>query len=176
MGASTRQLDRTDAGAAVRAAQDAIDRAIQVGGLTGDPLQHVLQAQSAMLGAMHQLHVDSSRTLAQQLAEAAAATQDVERITKAHAEALRPALGNEMREAGYDIAQRCAVRLDRRSAMRFAGCIFAAMLFGCVVGAFIDNYFTSGVTWHVPAACGTDSGGKTWCQPGVWLGDIRPPR
>ena len=54
----------------IRAAQEELARAVQVAGLTNDPLRHALLGLSAHLGAMHRLFVDGSLTLSRAIDDA----------------------------------------------------------------------------------------------------------
>lgn len=159
--ASTRPNETEDVGASVRAAQDAINRAIQIGGLTGDPLEHVLRAQSEMLGAFHGVFLAGERSLA----EAQNSTLTTERIAKAQMEALKPELLSVMDRGGRRVADTCVVRLDRRMAVLFS----VGLLIAALAGGLFDHFVIGSRYTFVPQACGIDHG-RQWCVPGVWLG------
>ena len=70
MTARREHLIADEAGAAVRAAQDALNEQVRRGALTNDPLRHYLEAMSVALGAMHKMFVDGTLTIAEAVEEA----------------------------------------------------------------------------------------------------------
>lgn len=147
--------EEPDVSAQVRQAQDQLTHAIAKAGLTNDPFRHLFEALSSHIGAMHALYV-------------AGQTTDFQRLEKSLGEALE----RRMDRAGRVIADRCMVRLDRR-ATRLVVALFAVVALGAgVLGGVIDHYLIGQSAWRAPAACWAE-GGKTLCQPGVWLGERR---
>lgn len=162
---TTRKPHDDDASVAIRAAQDEIERTIQVGGLTGDPLAHVLRVQATVLGAMHQLYLDGAKTLADQMANAPhpVSLEDLRKANAEQLDAVEQKVTAAMTRSGQEIARRCLVGVDRRAAMLFGA---AVVLAGAICGGV--GYW-AGAKASGPVEVCWKADGQTVCGAAVWL-------
>ena len=97
MTARREHLIADEAGAAVRAAQDALNEQVRRGAVTNDPLRHYLEAMSVALGAMHKMFVDGTLTIAAAVEEAKPQPVDNDTLRAAVTLGIRTQAGGILR-------------------------------------------------------------------------------